>query len=492
MVVEPRLYGYYAAISTELAARLFVASDDVKVRGAKGMIQNRRVQRALYRDSPVDGYSLVPVGLLGRPQRIAGEDVQFALPPVEAVPFDAVPEIRWDSLRSYQLEAVEKAVSSRSGMIEMPTGSGKSRAQVVSCLLLATIGPVYYMTPGHTVVENFYEEWESLQQEWGVRFTQRLVEYDAVRAGYQLGLGDILVGPSIKLVNDGRPLNRVRTLITDEGHHWTSDTNHAALALMPDLERSISFSGTPFDGKLNPDSIRHTDYDNARIIAGSGYSIHTTLPEEISEYVDLPDVCNLMFQWTPAELKGVQNTNNWVAISRAMKRNDRRTRLIAAVVDGLCALGRTSVTPFSSKDYALAVLEASNDPRVVCWFGDGVLIHRGNNVERCSIEQVKERVNEGTYASLLTTSHVDESLNIPKINTTFLAEGKKLRRVKQRAGRAIRKGELKSTIINMYDMGQEVLRAQARYRADELTAYYKTKQYRFNHPLELVDYLASL
>lgn len=456
------------------------------------MIKNKRKEVPLYRPSPLDGYSLVPLGLCLSYQRTAKEDIYFSLPEFTEVEPSAVDCIDWDYLRPHQKNAIYAALKSRGGVIEIPTGGGKSEVHVVLALLFSTIGAVFNMNDGVVIEDNFKERWSLLQERWGVEFPVELVNYDDVRTGkVEPGPGMIINGSPAKICNDRTNLSGVVTILTDEGHHWTSGELQESLLFFPDLQRSIALSGTPFDGRINFNSIRHTDLENAKIIAGSGPLIYSIEPYEIAEYVDLPDVANVHFVWTKDELRGVEKTNNWINISKAMKNNIRRVRNITAVADAICAMGRVCIVPFGSKESAIQVMENSRDPRVVCWFGSGKLVTRLGN-DTVSIEEMKRMVREGKYLVLLTTSHVDESLDLPDINTTFLTEGKKLRRAKQRAGRSIRKGEVKSIVINLHDNGQTVLESQAVYRSSSLASYYRTKEIHLGSPLALVDLLDEI
>jgi superfamily II DNA or RNA helicase len=94
---------------------------------------------------------------------------------------------------------------------------------------------------------------------------------------------------------------------------------------------------------------------------------------------------------------------------------------------------------------------------------------------------------------MIVTSHVDESLDVPAIDTAFLTEGRKARRSRQRAGRSVRRGAgAKSLVVNLWDLDSSVMQSQSSGRCNALVNYYETKKYRFDALEDLISYIGNL
>lgn len=396
-------------------------------------------------------------------------------------------------LREYQDRVLGICARVRGGLIESPTGSGKSQMMIGLALLCAVQHNVAFVAPSVVAKENFVERFAIIEEKLGHPIPgYELVDYEEVRAGRDIGdHGHIVYSGGKAILNDyeaGRiPLRSVGSLLTDEAHHWESDTWQLMLLALPNLVRSLGFSGTMFEGKVTP-NLSLLQKGDANIIAGSGPLLISIKPEEIGEYIDLPDIHNIRFVWDQSK---VVHTNSWRTIETVFRKYAKRREFIASIIDALSSIDRITVVPVAHKKYGLDIMALCSSEKVACWFGGGEF-HDSRGCKQRDIEDVKELVASGRYNTLIVTSHVDESLDIPDINTTFLTEGKKARKMKQRVGRAIRKSEVKSAVVNLWDVDGQVLENQAKYRSGELAKYYKTKKVRFDDVDQLKDYIANL
>jgi hypothetical protein len=372
-----------------------------------------------------------------------------------------------------------------------------SRPLIAISIAAALQHNVLFATPGTTVEENFTEAFRQVEEHLSGDVV--LVDYDYFRAnpGRFPNQGCIIYAGSKAVLNDaisGRAsLGTIGTLIADEAHHGSADTYQEMLYALPNLVRSVGLSATVFEGKQQT-TLSGMQFADASIIAAHGPLLLRIKPQEVKHRIDLPDVANLRFQWKDTDK--TYGGSNWPSIYKMVKGLQSRLSLIASTCLGLSALDRVTVVPIGDKEYGRRILarcaELGDASRICCWFGSGEFWSTSGK-EQVDIDTVKDYIDSGQYNTMIVTSHVDESLDVPAIDTAFLTEGRKARRSRQRAGRSVRRGAgAKSLVVNLWDLDSSVMQSQSSGRCNALVNYYETKKYRFDALEDLISYIGNL
>jgi superfamily II DNA or RNA helicase len=473
-----RLVGYMAHMSPE-HAHLFYTKDYVRQFNPKTRKSEKRMVRVpFYRELDAETIA-VPFGL-----------VLFLIQASKAYKFKITAIVNENSfrpfafhagnafleayLRDFQLEAFGALSHTRGGAVELPTGTGKSSLEIAVGTSCAVDHDVAFLMPSDVTRNNIFKAFGEIEARVGSRFSGfTLIDYEKLR--YYRPEGRLIIIASAKqALNDllaGIPLlHSVGTLVSDESHHWEADTWQAFLSMLPGVVRSYGFSATML-GTEPTDRVTGLTTDDANIIAGSGPIRYARTPQQLKQWLDLPDIANFVFVWGEKErVKG----NNWTKIYGAAKKYGARLRAIAAIADLCSSLGRITTIPVAHKDMGLSILKHMESDKALCWFGQGAAVTRTGSVKKYDHDDIKRLVDEGRYDTLIVTSHVDESFDLPAINTTILSEGRKSRKTKQRAGRSVRQSGGGSFVINFYDVDGGIVEFQAKARAKDLQEYYET------------------
>ena len=499
-LIPIRLHGFIAKMSPEYK-RFFVVKDSQLVFEPK---IKRRIKKdvtvPLYREMPT-GDIAVPFGIIMHYNKVASTQVRFKVIEREGdIPFAPLsydhPAIAALSMDDWQRRALDSAQYARGGLLEAPTGAGKSRPLTALAIAAACQHNVLFASAGVTIEENFLETFGKVKHLLG---DIQLVDYDQYRHNPERypTTGCIIYAGSKAVLNDfmnsKSELDSVGTLIADEAHHGGSETYQNMLYALPNLVRSLGLSATLFEGK-SQDKISSMRISDACIIGAHGPLLLRVTPQEVKHRIDLPDVANLRMPWMETDI--TYKGNDWPKIYKMIQAFERRNDTISSVINALSAHDRVTVVPISNKEYGIKLMERcfelGGTDKVVCWYGNGEL-HTRSGLKRVDIADMKDYIESGRYNTVIVTSHVDESLDLPAIDTAFLTEGRKARRSRQRAGRSVRRGkDSKSLVINLWDLDDGVMQSQASFRCNTLVNYYETKKYRFDTVPELVEYFKTL
>jgi superfamily II DNA or RNA helicase len=481
--IPVELHGFLAVLPPEYSGMFEASAKETQFSQQKRTHVTRVVRKPLWRERE-DGQISVPFGMI---LFILKNDpsVKFKITRVvnahklEPLSLDPWPQLA-GYLRPFQAQAFDSVRGKRGGLVESVTGSGKSCMELCVTMAASRQHNVFYMAPGATARENFLEEQAKVEARIGSRLEGFEVIWHAelrkrMRRGPVPQSGLIVVSGAQEITNDagcaaGR-FDSFGSVVSDEAHRWESNIWQDVFYALPNLVRSIGFSGTLFEGKPRTD-VHSMELGDANIIAACGPVLMSVGPQDAADWLSLPDVVDYQFDWKESE---VCKVNSWLKVYKSVKGNARRRAAIGVVVDVLSRLGRTTLIPVKEKAYAVQLLEGCQADRACCWFGGGSVVERGGRERQMSIDEVREAVESGHYTTLFVTSHVDESLDIPAINTTFLTEGKKARRMRQRVGRAIRKSDAKTLVVNLWDGDRGIMQSQSSFRSRNMQDYYKAK-----------------
>ena len=391
------------------------------------------------------------------------------------------------SLRWYQQEALNSIASARVGIVEIPTGGGKTLVMLTTAMSARDSGNVLIIVPTKTNQEEVYKNAESLDLE--VR------DYISGRDKLDKDKGVIYLGSARSISNDLRSgsnkdvIDSITTVLWDEVHHIQSPTYHNVLLSLTNLSRSIGFSGTPLDDESK--SRRFSSYAeipvrDALVYSGGGpiiYSIHSS---SIGSYIDKPTVLEIPFKWT--NTGGLEFSNDWHRVSKKINSNINRIEYISKLICRLDAIGKSTICPVENKQLGVDIAARSElGSKIICWYGNEEIFYPDSEL-RISYKETIDRINKGDIQHVVATSHMNESANLPDMSVCILHSGRKARLSRQRAGRVARVGNSKSYVINVRD-SLPLLESQSRSRSRGISEYFGSKIIRINNLDQLVSYV---
>ena len=404
-----------------------------------------------------------------------------------------VPEFSGVEYRSHQREALDRIVASRMGIIEIPTGGGKSLIIVAGAEAAKKNHNVLIVVPTNVNKQEILKNAKMAGVE--------IKDYIETRKTFDSPTGNTYLGTATAILNDLRAktnystLASVGTVFWDECSHLASETWNNVLLGLPYLERSFAFSGTAVKHRGPFSHFSEIPIEDALVYSAAGPIIYQVSAEELGEAISRPLVYEIEYKWPESASKGLKNTNEWSKYRNALDENEDRIDFIAKLVRGLHLLGRTTIVPVDTKKMGRNLLEKYQDGGLhrhsICWFGgDDIFFLSKPPVDCCAgpiritPDEVRHYLSTNALRHIICTSHADESLDLPSLDVTILQSGKDDRRAKQRAGRVARPSSKTPIVLNLWD-DVGILSTQARKRSKAVKEYFSTGSIYFSTLSEL-------
>lgn len=378
--------------------------------------------------------------------------------------------LRGCTLRDYQVVATRKALHYGRGIVQSPTGSGKTEmaaATYAHFQVWGLVSTMIYLTPTVFLMEQTAIKLES----FGLGPVCR------VGGGYKFQLGFNIYVFVVDSAYRGLQKEEVADfiaqadmLILDEAHHapakswakvceWCQAPYRLAYtATVHDDPECYSYSDLVLIGLIGPIflEVRSKELRERGFLADPLVTVLRTASPRIA-----------LFDWQGVYESGIVY-------------NSIRNSLILSVASG-CFQGGNRVMIFISRKKHGHTLAQSLVPLIsseVCFVhgGSTVYLYRPSGIvkkHRWSVENIAEYINSRDQAVLITTTVLDEGLDIPVINVLIMGTAmKKYRRTVQRCGRGMRpkEGQNKVFIFDFYDDQHNYLEKHSRYR---LWTYYE-------------------
>jgi superfamily II DNA or RNA helicase len=363
-------------------------------------------------------------GLLG--PLFEGETDATVLPPRGELGFRG-------ELRDYQEAAVAAALAERQGVVQAPTGSGKT---VVALAVVARV-PTQALIVVHTSVL-FEQTAERVRQFLGVEPGLLGAGHDDVR--------DVTIAMVQTLMRrDLAPLaDAFGLVILDEAHHCPAETFKSVVQAFAARFR-LGFTATP----ARRDRLHPVLFDVV------GPIIHSVAPKTLVATGSI----------APSEVVEVQTefrawyTRDYQAMVNRIVKNERRNELIADTVARLHAGRSLVLTERVAHGETLA-------ERLVARHLPAVTI--SGETPREERDDVIRRFAEGDVGVLVaTTALVGEGFDLPAIDTVFLTvPSGNVAKTTQALGRALRphEGKAAGRVVDFVDGNVPMLKNQFKKR----------------------------
>lgn len=265
-------------------------------------------------------------------------------------------------------------------------------------------------------------------------------------------------------------------------HHLKCDTWNKLNTMLPNVEYAIGFSALSIDKEeIYATDIREISYTASLITGCSGKVLMHMDPSYYIErgIIALPVVIRIEHN---DPLPPTVEESNWTEVSKLGLMSTGRTDKIARVSAIFARYGRKTLILVSERDYAFVLgrfLYQYGVHNFGVSFGAGTgwvcdTLHGTENREGVLYRyedtmKVLDMLSDGSLDVVIGTSHIDEGVDLKRLDACILAcGGKKDRRVIQRVGRVVRKSKTGkyAYIIDFTDSGSRVLSRQSKTRLD--------------------------
>lgn len=395
------------------------------------------------------------------------------------------------SYRDYQYEALAACKMAKSGFVSSVVASGKTEILLSLAYAAQFQHNVMFIAPTSITLKNFKKRAEKYNMPFEV------IDYKDLRKGkLSSKCGTVVICNPIMVVNDYNEgtlppeIDTIGTLLTDEAHNFSGrETWLTLFRCMHSLVRSIGVSGTLKN--IEPCNMAFTYRDlpikSANLVTACGRVLFHKTAEDLKEYIDPPEVVNYHFRWICSDNLAV--SNDWREISNAMNSYTKRLVEISKISRVLSAMRIPHIIPVSQKERGVRLRNLIGSS-AVCWYGNKQIFTINEELDE---EEVRERLGDDLFC-IIGTSHLDEGANIPDVRATIFTEqkgGDSGVSIIQRAGRAARKGETKTFVVNFFD-SQLILKYQAERRQNEILSYFSSNLFEVNSISEFVDTVNSI
>lgn len=376
-------------------------------------------------------------------------------------------------LRDYQLDAVKYSLLYKRGIIQSPTGSGKSSMMIGVCkyLLESQEGNMIMCVPTTYLLHQTYENAikgglsEDVLGRYGDGYqidpSKRIIIATVQTLSRRLLSGDAQL---LEWVKD------IKCVIYDECQHIGSKSWHSvADKLQP--EYLLGFSAEPF----------YNDKDNVMrdlLLRGTvGPILYRVSIKDLIDrgYLSKPYVIALETSYPG----GIYTLINWQVVNKlGIVNNPNRNALICETASMLIELNKNPLILVQQIAHGneLGKTISMNGRKVAVMTGGmtTTMYMDGREVDVFRDEEglTKKQFQEGLIDALIGTSTMDEGVDMPSLSSVILAGGGKSKlKLVQRVGRGLRpkKGDNTTFIIDFQDKFNLVTHKQFKSRKDTFT-----------------------
>lgn len=374
-------------------------------------------------------------------------------------------------LRKDQVLAVKKSLLSHRGVLQLPTGSGKTEIMSALIKILVDKYPdikIIVIEPTDVLVNKTRDRFN--------KYNLNAVRYKDVRHT-DIDNYNVLVTHPTSLLRDAENgdslLSHMNVVFWDECQHCKCDTWKSLNEYLCNCEYSIGLSALAVQEKnLYETEIRNLSLEEILVLGASGRVIFYVPPKY---YIDngilaTPVVVQLQNE-IDSKLNGV---DNWAKLRAEGLESKGRTELTADAINMFHNYNRRVLVLVGTKQQAFDIVkilakkhELSVYTCVSFGSGESYIVDSNGDIQPYEGEDIVSAFDNNEFSIILSTSHMDEGVDLSNLDVAVLASGgKKDRRIVQRIGRALRNNKTGkyAYIVDFYDVGSGVLEHHSKLR----------------------------
>lgn len=371
-------------------------------------------------------------------------------------------------LRDYQVLATRKTLHFGRGIIQAPTGSGKT-AMAASAIhharLYGLIGTVVAITPSVFLMQQMANAFEGYGLGEVIRVGGKY-KFPAQRKGRDIAV--YVIDSAVNAIQTNRNdsgdfIREADMLILEEAHHTKADS---WIRAVEDCQAPLRLAYT---ATVHEDPEKWS-YGDLVLIGLTGKIFFEIRSKELRNRGYLADPLVTVLKVKTGRLP-VWSWHN--VYQKGIVGNKVRNSMIISLASSIYEGGNKVMVFVGQKKHGHDLAKK------IAWLGcDCVFVHGGGEAhlynargERQSkhweVEDIARYVTDHERCVLITTQVLDEGLDVPAVNVLIMATGmEKYRRTVQRCGRGMRPkpGQNKVFIFDFYDENHPYLVKHSKYR----------------------------
>lgn len=379
-------------------------------------------------------------------------------------------------LRNYQLDAVKEVFKNPFGVIQLPTGTGKSEISA------AVIKTYVYNYPKEAVI--YLVPTIGLQKEASDRFSKYGIDINT-KLPLKVGCVNIFTYMFLNRVSndkfDYKQRNLVGAILYDEAQHLKGDKTSKIVHKFRNLRLNLGISATPSDcSDEHKKYLKELDSTELTVFGSTGRIVYLM---RIDESIDMDFV-------TPIEVHVAKfygrfldgnDQFDWSKVKQLHLKSEQRAEFVAEYTKHICDDANLNTVVLLIPEIEWSGLymryvkkaymnDADSNVRFFEFYGGNVIYEYKDDAEnpvRLSTEEKKEAMDAVLNPNIKTifsaTTWFYEGINIPNIQAIINCYGgRDSKRVKQQCGRAMRLFKDKSVayIHEIEDVNNIVLMSQ--------------------------------
>ena len=377
--------------------------------------------------------------------------------------------LRGIQLRDEQLTAISRALYFKRGIIQMPTGSGKSE---VMCGIIESISLVYGKYPTVLIMEPTITLVNSMVS----RFNKYDIPAVSYRENRKIIENCVNICHPYSLSNDidkdPHILDSVQILIGDESHHFSADQFRRPTYHMPNLVMSIGVSASVISQQHAGLSLL-SSYNINEVLAFSatGPLIMNITAGALIDDNRLATPVLLMIDNQNKEYMYGKDPYNWHNVVKYHLESKYRNKLVVDCAQYFSSIGRKSLILVNTVRWSRALLKEFDSRNMSditrASYGGGRFEYYDGYDFRVDSGDVLSKFGSGEYSVLIGTTHLYEGVDVPNLDVIILAYGGKGERIQvQGIGRALRKTKTGkyAYIVDFLDNNDVILKSHSKKR----------------------------
>lgn len=399
------------------------------------------------------------------------------------------------SLRTEQLVTLRKMLYIKRGIVQLPTGTGKTE---IMCAFIKLFYMAYEKYPTTLIIENninlvnaTYKRMHKYGIPCNIYSDTRRIDKNSINVCHPSSVCN-------DLDKNSKLLDNVVVLLCDECHHIGSDQNRKVVENCSNVNYCIGLSASA----ITQDHIygkRVTDFSIAelKIMSLLGNLMINMVSGDLIEQNKLATPVLLRFYNDASEEEIDKiNTGNWHAVQKIRLQSIKRNEVIVRCSEFFTSYNRKVLILVNTIEWSHKLLmlfdEFGMSNQVRASYGGGKFEKFDEEYKEfvSADEDVLDKFNNGTYKILIGTSHIYEGTDISNLDVIILAYGGRKDRLQiQGTGRALRitKTGKYAYIVDFNDVGDRMLSRQSNERFERYQTEMKIPESRIFNDITIGD-----
>ena len=398
-------------------------------------------------------------------------------------PFYYIPDIVSTNIKNYsnildgielridQLIALRKMISIKRGIVQLPTGVGKTE---IMCAFIQIFKTVFGKYPTVLIIENN----TNLVDGTINRLRKYNIPCDFYSKTRKIDKESVIVCHPASVCNDLKKnkdlLNEINMILCDECHHVTSNQNRTIIENASNVDYCIGLSASVIDkDHVMSKKINEYSVNELQAIGLLGSLMINRVSGDSIEMGNLAIPVLLRFH-NDASYESFNeevNKGNWHAVQKVRLQSDKRNEIIVRCSEFFINKGRKVLILVNTIEWSRKLLKMFNEfdmnDSVRASYGGGAFEKISDSGDLCEDDNCLNRFDNGEFGILIGTSHIYEGTDIKNLDVIILAYGGKKDRLQiQGTGRALRKTKTGkyAYIVDFTDDGDRMLSRQSNQR----------------------------